>query len=533
MTTAGQLGIDIVPEVKGIGRALSASLHRAADDADRRTRGTGSRLVSSLLGGLESLAKVGGAVAGTLIAAAVTIGKESLDAFTQSNIVSGQTTAVLKSTAGAAGVTAKDVGSLASSIRDYSGIEDEAIQSGENLLLTFTNIRNQVGAGNDIFTQATATMADLSAALGQDTKASAIQLGKALNDPVRGVTALRRVGVSFTKEQQDQIKTLVDAGKTLEAQKVILGELTKEFGGSAKAMGKADPAAILKSQAGDVKEQIGGAIMPVVAEAGRALLPVLKQIAPVVAAILAGLVPLSVAIWKAVAPVVDALLVGLKPLLVSLGPSIAANTQVLLVLLTALGEILVALAPLLPVLARLVAAVAPLIGVVVWLDALFYAVLAPVLIGIVDVLTTVIEGVSTFFGEWKTNWERFVGAFEDIWSAVASVLGGVFDGLIGLLKDAINVMIGSLNRVIHGINEAAEKGSIVGLIPGVSIKDIPDIPTLAVGTADFEGGLALVHEGEQIVLPERRTGRTSTIDHPVDTADIVRELKWIGIVNGS
>ena len=36
-----------------------------------------------------------------------------------------------------------------------SGIDDEAIQSGENLLLTFTDIRNEVGKGNDIFNQAT------------------------------------------------------------------------------------------------------------------------------------------------------------------------------------------------------------------------------------------------------------------------------------------------------------------------------------------------------------------------------------------
>ncbi len=68
-------------------------------------------------------------------------------------------------------------------------------------------------------------------------KASAIQLGKALNDPTKGVTALSRVGVTFTQQQKDQIKALQESGDTMGAQKVILKELQKEFGGSAKAAG--------------------------------------------------------------------------------------------------------------------------------------------------------------------------------------------------------------------------------------------------------------------------------------------------------
>jgi phage-related minor tail protein len=91
---------------------------------------------------------------------------------------------------------------LATAISNKTGIDDEAIQSGENLLLTFTNIRNETGKGNDVFNQATQTITDMSVALGQDMKSSAIQVGKALNDPIKGVTALQRVGVSFTAAQK-------------------------------------------------------------------------------------------------------------------------------------------------------------------------------------------------------------------------------------------------------------------------------------------------------------------------------------------
>ena len=126
-----------------------------------------------------------------------------------------------------------------------TGIDDEAIKTSENMLLTFTRIRNEAGENNRIFDRATESVADLATAMNQGAVPSAdqmqrasIQLGKALNDPIKGVGALARVGIQFTKRQKDQIKTLVESGKTMEAQKVILAELNKEVGGRAAAAGK-------------------------------------------------------------------------------------------------------------------------------------------------------------------------------------------------------------------------------------------------------------------------------------------------------
>ena len=175
---------------------------------------------------------------------------------------------VIKSTGGAAKISAGQVGALATAISNQTGADDEAIQSGQNLLLTFTNIRNGVGKGNDIFNQASRAITDMTAALNngevtsEGMKASSIQLGKALNDPIKGVGALSRVGVSFTESQKKQIKTLVDSGKTMQAQKIILGELGKEFGGAAAAAG--DPITKLKVIVGNASESIGGAFLPVV-----------------------------------------------------------------------------------------------------------------------------------------------------------------------------------------------------------------------------------------------------------------------------
>jgi hypothetical protein len=125
-----------------------------------------------------------------------------------------------------------------------------------------TNIRNAAGKNNDIFTQATKITQDMSVALGQDGTKSAVMLGKALQDPVKGVTALRKVGVAFTADQQKQIKTLVDSGHTMEAQKLILRELGVEFGGSAAAA--ATPLDRLKVIVGNVSEAVGNLLLPMV-----------------------------------------------------------------------------------------------------------------------------------------------------------------------------------------------------------------------------------------------------------------------------
>jgi len=219
-------------QVEIIGDA--SSLHKAFGQA----ADSGSRF-GSVMGSVAKTAgfAVGAAALGGL---AVTL-RAGISDWKESAKVAAQTAAVIKSTGGVAQVSARDVDRLATTIQNYSGIDDEAVKSTENLLLTFTNIRNAAGKNNDIFTQATKIAADMSTALGQDMSSSAIQLGKALNDPVKGITALQRVGVSFTAGQREQIKALAESGQAMEAQKLILGELNKEFGGSAEAVGKTLP----------------------------------------------------------------------------------------------------------------------------------------------------------------------------------------------------------------------------------------------------------------------------------------------------
>lgn len=207
--------------------------------------------------GIKKAAKVAAVAITAVAAGAVAFGTSAVKSFMDSQNALAQLNAVLKSTKGAAGVSAKALEDQASALQKVTTFSDEAIMSAQSMLLTFTNVRKEM------FTRAIPTILDMSQALGQDLKSSAIQLGKALNDPIRGVTALRRVGVSFTEEQQKQIATMVEAGDVTKAQALILRELQVEFGGSAKAAGDtfAGKMAILKNQIDDVKESIGEIIV--------------------------------------------------------------------------------------------------------------------------------------------------------------------------------------------------------------------------------------------------------------------------------
>lgn len=159
-----------------------------------------------------------------------------------------QTLAGIKSTGSAAHVTAAHIEELANRYVKLYGVQNETTQSAENILLTFPSISNEAGKSNKVFDQTSLAVANVAARMGTDAPQAALQLGKALNDPVRGMGALRRIGVQFTTAQENQIKVLIASGNRLGAQKIILQELNKEFGGSAKAAGTTFPAAMVKLQ---------------------------------------------------------------------------------------------------------------------------------------------------------------------------------------------------------------------------------------------------------------------------------------------
>jgi hypothetical protein len=198
---------------------------------------------------------VAGVIGGTLIQAAL-----------ESQKVSKQTEAIIKATGSAAGMTTKDIQKLADSMSLKTGIDDEAIQSSMNLLLTFKQVRNETGKGNDIFNRASMAALDLGNVFGS-TDAAAKQLGKALSNPIKGVSALTKSGINFTDAQKKQIKTLVESGNVLGAQKIILGEVEAQVGGTAAAT--ATDFDRMKVAVDNLTENLGTLLLPMFEELSR------------------------------------------------------------------------------------------------------------------------------------------------------------------------------------------------------------------------------------------------------------------------
>jgi hypothetical protein len=203
-----------------------------------------------------------------------------VDAARDANRVAAQTNAVIASTKGATGLTAKGFSDLAKQISKTAAVDDDLIQGGENILATFTKIR--AGGPDRIFERATAAAVDMTAALNggevsaEGLKSANLLLGKALQDPIAGLGKLQRAGVSFDDQQKAQIKTWVEHGQVAKAQGLILTEVNKEFGGSAKAA--ATPAKQLAVTWGNMQEVLGNLLIPAIDKAAVVLIDILDVI---------------------------------------------------------------------------------------------------------------------------------------------------------------------------------------------------------------------------------------------------------------
>jgi len=142
------------------------------------------------------------------IGALIAVGKKAIDEAQQAYQVSQLTNVILKNTGANAYTSVKQVSALAQSLSNLTGVDDELVQAGSNVLLSFGNIRNAGKGSAAVFDRATAAAVDMSKAMGTDVASASKVLGKALADPVKGVQQLRRAGVLLTAEQQAQIKVL-------------------------------------------------------------------------------------------------------------------------------------------------------------------------------------------------------------------------------------------------------------------------------------------------------------------------------------
>ena len=221
--------------------ADTKQLDKALGEVGRKLRATS-----------EALTDVGKNLSIGLTAPLVAFGALATKNFVDSAKALAQVDAAVKSTGGAAGRSVSQLEEMAAGLQRISLFDDDQILKEVTAnLLTFTNV-----TGTE-FDKAQVAILNMSTRLGTDLTSASIQVGKALNDPIKGVKALGRAGVQFTAEQKEQIQVLQESGDIAGAQAVILKELETQFGGAAEAAANADPYTQLSNEIGNLSEDFG------------------------------------------------------------------------------------------------------------------------------------------------------------------------------------------------------------------------------------------------------------------------------------
>lgn len=175
-----------------------------------------------------------------------------------------------------------DMGAGIKRLNDFSaklamstGVSDETISSVQGLILTFKSVGKTADQTGGIFDRSVTAALDLAAAGFGDAEGNAKQLGKALENPTKGMAALSRAGVTFTEAEKKKIRALQESGDLLAAQEVVLGAVEGQVKGLAEST--ATPFDKMKQALDELGEGLGKDLIPMVDKAATAFIEFLNN----------------------------------------------------------------------------------------------------------------------------------------------------------------------------------------------------------------------------------------------------------------
>lgn len=385
-----------------------------------------------------NMMKAGGVMSAAITAPLLIAGKASIDGALAQRQAMAQVEATLASMGNAAGRTSEELLKASDAMELNSLFDGDVIlkQVTANLL-TFGNV-----AGEQ-FDKAQQAAIDMATRLGGEPQAAAIMLGKALNDPIKGITALTRVGVSFSEQQQNQIKAMAEAGDVAGAQSLILAELEKQYGGAAQAAANTDPfrkSAVAMGQAGDA--------------IGEALLPLLPPLTNAITGILQAFTNLD--------PGIQTFIIGAAAIAAAIGPVLLALGAIV----STVGTVITAMAPLLGAISAAFSVGGVFAGATATVSG-FTAMLS-LLAGAAAPVLVPLAALAAVGAVIYANWDKIAPVLSEFWSKVQEVLGPKLAALAETIKTALTELwegpFGEAVRVVISIlgEFAAAYTSVMG-----------------------------------------------------------------------
>jgi hypothetical protein len=412
---------------------------------------TGLQKAKNAFGGFgKQLAGIAGAVVAAFSIRAITsFAKESLLVAEAAQTAQNRLEAVAKATGVFGAETAKVTDRLAEFAKSQEmriAVDDTVIKGVQAQLLSFKALGASADETGGAFDRATVAAFDMAAAGFGSAEGNATALGKALENPIKGVTALARMGTTFTDQQREQIRVLQESGDLLGAQELILAEVESQYGGVAAAT--ADASAKLALAGQNIKESFGEALLPVFAGLVEGLLPVFETIGTVLGETVTEMQPML----QGLAEQIPGLLEAFIPLI----PTIASIAGLFLELVSAaLPFITKILNVLLPVFARLIPIVMDAISVA-------FEPLMDAFMLLVDALLPLVE--------------QFLPIFADIIAELAPLFANLIAQLAPMIAEFLPPLLDLFFQLIEALAPIIE--SLLPIIIDLFTKFAPIILTV-------------------------------------------------------
>lgn len=523
----------------------------------------GIKEIEGKLTGLgKSFGKLGGLIAAAFSVRALTdFAKEAVLGAEAAQKASDRLDSVAKSM----GIFGENTGKVTKRLNAYAegqemivGVDADIIKSTQAKLLTFKDLATSADEQGGAFDRATKAALDLAATGFGTAEGNAVQLGKALNDPVKGIAALAKSGVTFTDEEKEKIKTLAESGKMLDAQNIVLGAIETQVGGTAEATATASVKMGLAFNA--MKDGVGEALLPAFESLAETLMPVITDLGPKLGEIFEKFVPIIGKVAEVLPSILDALLpvadifadfavivmdIAAELLPVFIG-ALEAIMPAVETILPILGEFLKELIePLVPALLTLTEAFTPLLEAILpplmeVLEALLpvfmtlmdeaIAALIPIIVDLVEAIVPLIEMALPMLVDFITDWVipiietlgtivtdifsaavSFIGdslgtiigkltdfgtAFRGIWDGISKFLKGIVNGMLGIIQGMVNGLIDGVNILIKALNKI--QFTVPSWIPGIGGESfgfaIPDLKKIRIPQL-AEGGIVMPKPG--------------------------------------
>jgi phage-related protein len=441
-------------------------------------------------------------------------------------------------------------------------VDENVIKSTQAKLLTFGALAATAGEVGGAFDRATMAAIDLEAAGFGAAEQQAVALGKALNDPIKGLAALGKSGITFTDAEKEKIRVLQESGDLLGAQNILLDAIEGQVQGTAAAT--ADASVQMGLAFGNIKEAVGAELLPIFNDLVQEMLPIIDEVIPVFGETIQALAPvikdlaaqfpellrslfpiipiigelagiflnLAAQLLPVIVDLFDALMPAIRDLLPIIADFIGEAMEVLVPILV---DLIAALIPivqaLLPVFMDLFRALAP---VVINLISAFMPIIMrvlPILIGLIEFLTPIMVTVANIMGviivgaigffvdaiSWLIeNLAGFGTFFRDLFNGIRDFFVGIINGMITGFEGFVNSVIRGINFIIGGLNKLSVDIPATALSPavkfGVNIPTVPlvNIPRIALAEGGFvnQPTSALIGEaGPEVVMPLDRFER--------------------------